>query len=155
MAVCQLGVEKDETLERLNVAQWPTGLVVSRTPTRETRGLIGSAEIAKLRPNSVLVNTARGPIIDLDAVYEYLKSGHLAGAGLDVVAVEPPVEPLPKLTAAYRASESWLLGRLVMTPHAAYYSPEASHDTCVKAAETMRAALLSNKPQNVITPEMD
>ena len=56
---------------------------------------------------------------------------------------------------AYRAREPWLTGRLVMTPHAAYWSPQAEHDTRVKAAETMRAALLSNSPQNVITPEMD
>lgn len=148
-----IGVERARTLDAL---LRETDVLTIHTPlTRETRGLIGPAEIAKLRPNGILVNTARGPIVDLDAVYEHLKSGHLAGAGLDVVPVEPPVEPLPKLIAAYRAREPWLLGRLVITPHAAYYSPEASHDTRVKAAETMRAALLSNKPQNVISPEMD
>ena len=49
----------------------------------------------------------------------------------------------------------WLTGRFVLTPHAAYWSPQAEHDTRVKAAETMRAALLSNKPQNVIAPDMD
>ena len=123
--------------------------------TRETRGLIGGRELARLKPSAVLVNTARGAIVDLDGVYEQLKSGHLAAAGLDVVPVEPPVEPLPRLLAAYRAREPWLTGRLVITPHAAYYSPQAEHDTRVKAAETMRAALLSNKPQNVITPDMD
>ena len=123
--------------------------------TRETRGLIGAAQLAMLKPNAVVVNTARGPIIDIDGIYEHLKSGHLAAAGLDVVPVEPPVEPLPRLFAAYRAREPWLQGRLVITPHAAYYSPEADHDTRVKAAETIRAALLSNRPQNVITPEMD
>ena len=80
--------------------------------------------------------------------------GHIAGAGLDVVPEEPPVEPLPDLIRAYRAREPWLEGRLVITPHAAYYSPEALHDTRVKAAETMRAALLTNAPKNVITPEM-
>ncbi len=122
--------------------------------TRETRGIVGSAQIAQLKPNAVLVNTARGPIVDIDAVYEHLHSGHLAAAGLDVVPVEPPAEPLPKLIAAYRAREPWLVGRLVITPHAAFYSPEARHDTRVKAAETMRAALLSNRPQNVITPDM-
>ena len=123
--------------------------------TRDTRGLIGGKQLALLKPGAVVVNTARGPIIDIDGLYEQLKNGHLAGAGIDVVPVEPPVAPLPPLIAAYRAREPWLLGRLVMTPHAAYYSPQAEHDTRVKAAETMRAALLSNRPSNVITPDMD
>ncbi len=148
-----IGVERARSLEAL--MQQTDVLTIHAPLTRETRGMIGAAQIGQLRPNAVLVNTARGPIVDLDGVYEHLKSGHLAAAGLDVVPVEPPADPLPKLIAAYRAREPWLLGRLVITPHAAYYSPEATHDTRVKAAETMRAALLSNKPQNVITPDMD
>ncbi|MEZ5850499.1 MAG: C-terminal binding protein [Hyphomicrobiaceae bacterium] len=148
-----IGVGRARSLEAL--LQETDVLSIHAPLTRETRGLIGSAQIGQLRPNAVLVNTARGPIVDIDAVYEHLQSGHLAAAGLDVVPVEPPAEPLPKLIAAYRAREPWLLGRLVMTPHAAFFSPEARHDTRVKAAETMRAALLSNRPQNVITPDMD
>lgn len=148
-----IGVERAPTLEAL--LKDTDTLSIHAPLTRSTRGLIGSRQIAMLQPGAVLVNTARGPIVDIDAVYEHLKSGHLAAAGLDVVPVEPPVEPLPRLIAAYRAREPWLLGRLVITPHAAYYSPEAEHDTRVKAAETMRAALLSNKPQNVITADMD
>lgn len=148
-----IGIERALTLEEL--LRDTDTLSVHAPLTRSTRGLIGSREIAMLRSGAVLVNTARGPIVDIDGVYEHLKSGHLAAAGLDVVPVEPPVEPLPRLIAAYRACEPWLLGRLVITPHAAYYSPQAEHDTRVKAAETMRAALLSNKPQNVITADMD
>ena len=148
-----IGVERARSLEAL--MQQTDVLTIHAPLTRETRGMIGVAQIGQLKPNAVLVNTARGPIVDLDGVYQHLKSGHLAAAGLDVVPVEPPADPLPKLVAAYRAREPWLLGRLVITPHAAYYSPEATHDTRVKAAETMRAALLSNKPQNVITPDMD
>ena len=148
-----IGVGRTRTLEALLSE---TDVLSIHTPlTRETRGLIGAAELARLKPSAVLVNTARGPIVDIDAVYDALKGGHLAAAGLDVVPVEPPVEPIPRLLAAYRAREPWLTGRLVITPHAAYYSPQAEHDTRVKAAETIRAALLSNKPQNVITPEMD
>ncbi len=148
-----IGVERARTLEAL-LGQTDT-LSIHAPLTRDTRGLIGARELGQLKPGAVLVNTARGPIVDLDGIYQHLKSGHLAAAGLDVVPVEPPVEPIPELMAAYRAREPWLLGRLVITPHAAYYSPQAEHDTRVKAAETMRAALLSNKPQNVITPDMD
>ena len=148
-----IGVERARSLEAL--LQATDTLSIHAPLTRETRGLIGPSQLALLKTNAVLVNTARGPIVDLDGIYEHLKSGHLAAAGLDVVPVEPPVEPVPPLMAAYRAREPWLLGRLVITPHAAYYSPQAEHDTRVKAAETMRAAVLSNRPQNVITPDMD
>lgn len=148
-----IGVERARTLEAL-LRQTDT-LSIHAPLTRDTHGLIGARELAQLKPGAVLVNTARGPIVDIDGVYEHLKSGHLAAAGLDVVPVEPPVDPLPRLISAYRAREPWLLGRVVITPHAAYYSPEAEHDTRVKAAETMQAALFSNKPQNVITPDMD
>jgi phosphoglycerate dehydrogenase-like enzyme len=148
-----IGAERARSLEAL--LQQTDTLSIHAPLTRETRGLIGAKELAKLKPSAVLVNTARGPIVDIDGVYEHLKSGHLAAAGLDVVPIEPPVEPLPRLIAAYRAREPWLTGRLVMTPHAAYWSPQAEHDTRVKSAETMRAALLSNRPQNVITPDMD
>ena len=106
------------------------------------------------RKGAVVVNTARGPIIDLDALLALLRSGHIAAAGLDVLPVEPPVEPIPELLRAYRAREPGLEGRLVVTPHAAWFTPESEHDTRVKSAETMRAALLTNRPQNVITPDM-
>jgi phosphoglycerate dehydrogenase-like enzyme len=101
-----------------------------------------------------VVNTARGPILDVDALGDLLRSGHIAGAGLDVVPVEPPVEPVPALMRAYRAREPWLEGRLIITPHSAYLTPEAHRDIRIKSAETMRAALFTNRPQNVITPEM-
>ena len=92
--------------------------------------------------------------IDLDALCDGLRSGHVAGAGLDVLPVEPPVEPIPELLRAYRAREEWLEGRLVITPHSAWLTPHSWQDTRRKSAETMRAALLTNRPQNVITPEM-
>ena len=120
--------------------------------TRETRGLIGAAEFAHLPAGAVVINTARGPVLDVDALEAALRSGHLAGAGLDVLPVEPPVEPLPSLLGAYRAREPWLLGRVIITPHSAYFSPEANDDIRTKSAETMRAALLTNRPQNVIAP---
>jgi phosphoglycerate dehydrogenase-like enzyme len=58
-----------------------------------------------LRPGAVVVNDARGPILDLDALLAHLKSGHIAAAGLDVLPVEPPVEPAPELLRLYRARE--------------------------------------------------
>jgi phosphoglycerate dehydrogenase-like enzyme len=148
-----LGIERAPTLEEL-LRQ--TDILTIHTPlTRETRNLLGVDQLRLLRRGAVVVNTARGPIVDLDALATVLREGHIAGAGLDVVPTEPPVEPLPELLRAYRAREAWLEGRLVVTPHVAFFSPEAVRDTRIKAAETMRAALLSNRPRNVITPEMD
>jgi phosphoglycerate dehydrogenase-like enzyme len=147
-----LGITRAASLQDL-LRQTDT-LSVHTPLTRETRGMFGHAELALLRQGAVVVNTARGPIIDLDGLLNLLRDGHIAAAGLDVLPVEPPVEPIPELLRAYRAREPWLEGRLVVTPHAAWFTPESEHDTRVKSAETMRAALLTNRPQNVITPEM-
>jgi C-terminal binding protein len=115
--------------------------------------MIGAKELALMPKGSVLVNTARGPVVDIDELTAALKSGQLAGVGLDVLPVEPPVEPVPELLRAYRARETWVEGRLIITPHSAYHDPEAWDDIRTKSAETMRAALLGPKPQNVIAPE--
>ena len=87
-----------------------------------------------------------------DALEAALRSGKLAGAGLDVLPVEPPVEPIPGLLRAYRERADWTIGRLIITPHSAFLTPEAYQDIRIKSAETMRAALFTNRPQNVIAP---
>ena len=147
-----LGIERAASLEEL-LRQTDT-LSIHTPLTPETWGMLGHAELGLLPQGAVVVNTARGPIIDLDALCALLCNGHIAAAGLDVLPTEPPVEPVPELLRAYRAREPWLEGRLVVTPHAAWFTPESEHDTRAKSAETMRAALLTNRPQNVITPDM-
>ena len=145
-----IGVERAATLDEL-LKQ--SDVLSLHTPlTRETRGMIGERELGLLPKSAVVVNTARGPILELDALAALIRSGHIAGAGLDVVPVEPPAEPVPEIMRAYRAREPWLEGRVIITPHSAYYSQEADMDIRVKSAETMRAALLTNRPQNVIAP---
>ena len=147
-----LGIERAATLEDL-LRQTDT-LSIHAPLTPETKGLLGREQLALLPKGAVVVNDARGPILDLDALLAHMKSGHIAAAGLDVLPVEPPVEPVPELLRLYRAREPWLEGRLVITPHAAWLTPESEADTRRKSAETMRAALLTNRTQNVITPEM-
>jgi C-terminal binding protein len=147
-----VGVERVHSLEAL-MEQTDT-LSIHAPLTPETRGMISRSMLERMPKGGVLVNTARGPIVDVDAVADLLKRGHLAGVGLDVLPVEPPVEPVPELVRAYRAREPWCEGRLIITPHSAYFTPEAWNDTRLKAAETMRAALLGPRPQNVITPDM-
>ncbi|MBN8906945.1 MAG: C-terminal binding protein [Rhodospirillales bacterium] len=131
-----LGIGRAATLEEL-LRQTDT-LSIHTPLTPETRNLIGARELALLPKGAIVVNTARGPIIDIDALGEALKSGHLAGVGLDVVPVEPPVEPVPMLMQAYRDRAPWTLGRLVITPHSAFYTPQAWDDIRSKSAETMR-----------------
>jgi D-3-phosphoglycerate dehydrogenase len=77
-----------------------------------TRGLIGRPEIAAMKPGALLVNTARGAVVDVDALLDALRAGRLGGAALDVLPVEPPAE---------RPAAP----NLIVTPHAAYYSPES------------------------------
>lgn len=147
-----LGIGRAPSLEDL-LRQTDT-LSIHAPLTPETQGLLGHEQLALLRKGAVVVNDARGPILDLDALYDLLRDDHIAGAGLDVLPQEPPTEPIPKLLRAYRDREEWLEGRLVVTPHSAWLTPHSFEDTRRKSAETMRAALLTNRPQNVITPEM-
>ena len=144
-----LGVLRAKTLEEL-LGQTDT-LSVHTPLTPETRGMLGLKELSLLPKGAVVVNTARGPIVDIDALATLLKSGHLSGVGIDVIPVEPPVEPVPELVRAYRARKPWTIGRLIITPHSAFYTPQAWDDIRSKGAETMAAALLG-KPQNVIDP---
>ena len=148
-----IGVERAESMEALLARS--DVLSIHCPLTRNTRNLVGAKELALLPKNAVVINTARGPILDIDALEGALRSGHLAAAGLDVIPVEPPVEPIPNLLRAYRAREDWLMGRLVIMPHVAFHSPEAWDDIRLKSAETMRDVLVRGLRTNVIPPESD
>ena len=124
--------------------------------TSETRGLIGYDLLSLLPPGAVLVNTGRGEIVDLDAVQRCLKENIIAGAGLDVLPEEPiPEDRVHPLIQAYRNKEAWLEGRVAITCHSAFYSPESFVDIRTKSAQTMRDVLIDGLKSNVITPEME
>jgi len=99
-------VELDELLESCDAVTLHVPL------TGETRGLIGRRQLASMRPGVLLVNTARGAVVDVGAVLQALRQGRLGGAALDVLPQEPP----PLRPAA---------PNLIVTPHAAYYSEAA------------------------------
>jgi phosphoglycerate dehydrogenase-like enzyme len=117
--------------------------------SQETRGMVGAAAFAAAKPGLILVNTARGPIVDLDALMQALRDGRVAGAGLDVLPVEP-ADPTHPLIAAAAAREPWLEGRLVLTPHAAFYSPDALRDMQRKAVEVIVAYLRDGRLTNCV-----
>ena len=108
--------------------------------TEETRGLIGEAELAAMPRGSVLVNTARGGLVDHDALVRALESGHLGGAALDVLPVEPPTAEAPAPQAE----------TLVVTPHALWYSPEAEAAAYRLPVLAVRAVLDGTVPDGVV-----
>jgi C-terminal binding protein len=137
-----LGLRRARKLDDLLTQAAILSLHVPLTP--ETRNMIGSREIALLPKGAIIINTARGPVLDLEAATAALRSGHLAGLGLDV---------LPELVRAVRAREDWVLGRVVITPHIAFCSPDASVDVHRKAVETMHEVLTTGHSMNIIRPD--
>lgn len=108
--------------------------------TEETRGMAGSDFFAKAKQGVTLINTSRGPVVDLDALESAMRKGHVGAAALDVLPVEPP-DPAPGLIQAWRDEEAWVRGRLIVTPHAAFYNEESDRDMRVKATQTVRDVL--------------
>lgn len=125
-------------------------IVTFHTPlTEETRGMADEEFFKALKDDAVVVNTARGEIIDLDALYNALKSGTVRAAGLDVLEEEPPNRDHP-LIAAWKNNENWLEGRLSLTPHAAFYCEEALTEMRTKAAETAYELLVNDTLRNCV-----
>src|SRR5262249_42182418 len=121
-----LGVDRTETLKAL-LEQ--SDVVSLHCPlTSETRQMINAASLAAMQPDAILVNTARGAIVDVAALIQALRKGLIAGAALDVLPTEPPHETDP-IAEAYRVNADGLVGdRLILTPHAAWSSPESIRD---------------------------
>jgi phosphoglycerate dehydrogenase-like enzyme len=130
-----LGIERFDTLDRLLEE---ADLVSVHCPlTDETRGLIGEAEIARMKPGAFLVNTARGDIVRKAPVFAALRSGRLGGAGLDVVEGEP-----------LRTPEEAETPNLIVTCHAAFCSPEGMVEMRTTSARIARAAVLGEPVWN-------
>lgn len=119
-----------------------------------TRNLMGAPQFAAMKPGSILINIARGGLVDVDALHDALKTGHLAAAGLDVLPKEPPV-PTPALIEAWRSNAPWLAGRLVVTPHAAFYSEAGYLDMRTFSAEILLEFLFEGRLRNNVNPGWD
>jgi lactate dehydrogenase-like 2-hydroxyacid dehydrogenase len=120
-----VGLERVKTLAELLAVADIISLHCPLSP--QTTKLINAEAISQMKPGAILINTARGKIVDLDAVEEGLRSGKLTAAGLDVLPTEP-LDRSHSLIAAWTAREPWLEGRLILSPHAAFYSPESLRD---------------------------
>lgn len=111
--------------------------------TNETRGLIGARLLKVMKPSAVLVNTARGGIVDEKALIDILKHGGIFGAALDVYSVEP-----------LREKELLSLPRLVTTPHISAYSRGALLEMGITAADNLIRVLQHRRPKHVANPEV-
>ena len=109
--------------------------------TEQTRELLNGERLQQMKPGSYLINTARGLLIDEQAVAEALRSGHLAGAGLDVLSSEPPSPDNPLLSAP----------NCLITPHLAWASAAARTRLIQIAADNLRA-WLDGAPINQVHP---
>jgi phosphoglycerate dehydrogenase-like enzyme len=112
--------------------------------TEQTRNLIGRREIGLMKPTAYLLNTARGGIVDEDALYEALKSGEIAGAAIDCFAAEPVTAP-----SRFRDSENVLLA-----PHSIAWTDELFRDIGRAACRGMVELSLGRRPRGVVNPQV-
>ena len=110
--------------------------------TDATRGLIGKTEFGLMKDDAILINTARGGIVDESALVEALRNGRIGGAGIDVLSQEPPSAGNPLLQAD--------VPNLIVTPHIAWAS-QASRQRVVNLVAENISAYLKGSPQNTVT----
>lgn len=109
--------------------------------TDDTRGLFGAAEFAAMKSSAFLINTARGALVDSAALVAALEDGRIAGAAIDVLAKEPPVDGDPLLD--YRGAN------LVVTPHIAWASDDARQNAIDQLAQNVEAFLAGERRNRV------
>jgi len=112
--------------------------------TDKTRGIIGAKELARMKPGAFLLNTARGGIVDEDALFETLKSRRIAGAALDCFAEEPVLKP-------HRFGE---LDNVLLAPHSIAWTNEQFREIGRAACQVMVDLSLGVKPRGVLNPEL-
>lgn len=144
--------ENKQAEYELNAERVDFGELLSRcdfitvhTPlTKETKDLFSSQEFSRMKEEAILINTARGEIVDEDSLADALKAGEIRGAALDVFEQEPQVHPeLKKLT-----------GRVVLTPHIGSASIDTRLEMARMAAENMNAGLAGEQPPNLVNKDV-
>jgi len=145
-----LGIRRANSLEELF---GQSDIVSLHTPLNdETHNLIDADVFAAAKKGLVLVNTARGPVIDIDALHDAMKDDTVLAAGLDVLPDEPANIDKP-LIAAWHKGEDWLRHRLVVTPHSAFYTPQSMWDMRGFAARTVVRYLRDGRLENLVNEE--
>ncbi len=112
--------------------------------TEETRGMIGEAELKRMRPDAFLINTARGQVLRTEALAKALREGWIAGAAVDVYDPEPPGPESPL----------YGLDNLILSPHVAGLTVEARRELALSAATQILQVLGGERPPNLVNPEV-
>ncbi len=141
-AIEAAGAEKGEDLGAVLGVADVVSLHLQLTP--ETRSILDKERLAQMKPGAMLVNTARGALVDPDALVDALKSGHLRGAAMDVFEIEPlPVDhPFAKED------------RLILSPHIGGATEECLERTAVQTAEQVVDVLEGRKPAHLVNPDV-
>jgi phosphoglycerate dehydrogenase-like enzyme len=138
-AAAQMGVRLVSLDELLATADFVS---IHCPLTEQTRGLIGRDQLARMKPGAYLLNTARGGIVDEDALYEALRSGRIGGAALDCFAEEPVTKP-------HRFGE---LDNVLLAPHSIAWTRELFRDIGRSVCQGMVDLSLGQKPRGVLNP---
>ena len=143
-----LGVEMVDLRELLETSD----AVSLHVPlTDETRQMIDADALGRMKPSAILVNTARGAVVDTAALAAALRVGKIAGAGVDVLPAEPARADEPLIQLWRDADESNV--NLILTPHTAFYSVEGLLEMRTKAAEEIVRALRGGKLINCVNAQ--
>jgi C-terminal binding protein len=126
-------------------------IVSVHTPlTPETTKIVGAAQLAKMKPHGILINTARGKCVEVQAVAESLRDGKIGGAGLDVLPDEPPAKE-ELIVKLWQQDDPPV--NLILTPHNAFYTEQSREEMRTKAALEIRRVLMGEKPRNAVNRE--
>lgn len=138
-------VDLDTLLRESDVVSLHTPL------TDETRNLINASTLARMKPTALLVNTARGAVVDVAALAHALQAGQIAGAGIDVLPSEPATTESPLIRLWQENRQPPL--NLIITPHTAYYSESGVEEIRVKSAQEVARALRGEPLRNLVNRE--
>ncbi|MCL3859498.1 C-terminal binding protein [Actinotalea sp. K2] len=131
-------VSLDEVLERSQVLSLHTPL------TDQTRGMIGAAQLARMRRDAILVNTSRGGVVDVPALVEALRSGGILAAAIDVHETEPLPVGHPLMD----------FDNVVLTPHLAWYTEESYDELKRRTVANVVDVCAGRAPRNIVNPEV-
>lgn len=142
-----LDIKRVDTLEDFAAL---SDIVSIHSPlTSETNGIINNKFFNNMKINSMIINTARGPIINIEDLYVAMKSGKILASGLDVVPIEP-IDKSHNLIKDFIERSDWIKGRLIVTPHSAFYSPESLIELRTKSALNIKDFINNKSLRNKI-----